>query len=187
MSSELYGSSQIDPMNNVRIIRRDGRTGKEIARIEEHNRVTKLALMGIVRMINGEFNESTPEDINNYIPKYLAIGSNRASIVNEGVTSEVTVDDAKLLDELSPRILLTQKNILENRVNNPYVKLTIKVFIPVDHYVNETIGEAGLFVKESGNNCWSRVAFTPFVKEVNEAVDITWEIKLLSIQGSQYI
>lgn len=178
--------SQIAPQINVRICRRDAKTGRIIEKREGKNRVTKLALMGIVRMINGEFNSTTPEDINDYIPKYLALGSNRAGGINPGVTSEVTVNDSKLLDEISPRILLTQKNILENRLTNPFIKLTIKVFIPVDMFVGESIGEAGLFAKKTGNNCWARIAFDPIIKNPNEVFDVTWEITVMSVGTTVY-
>lgn len=178
--------SQIAPQFNVRIRRRDAKTGRIIEERKGKNRVTKLCLMGIIRMFNGEFNNTTPEDINDYIPKYLALGSNRAGAINPGVTSEVTVNDSKLLDEISPRILLTQKNIVENRLTNPFIKLTIKVFIPVDMFVGETIGEAGLFAKESGNNCWARIAFDPLLKGANEVFDATWEITVMSVGTTVY-
>lgn len=183
---EMSCFSQIIPRFNVRVRKRDAKTGRIIEERKGKNRVTKLCLMGIIRMINGEFNNTTPEDINDYIPKYLALGSNRAGGINQGVTSEVTVNDSKLLDEISPRILLTQKNIVENRLTNPFIKLTIKVFIPVDMFVGETIGEAGLFTKNSGNNCWARIAFDPILKAANEVFDVTWEITVMSVGTTIY-
>lgn len=186
MSVDLIPSfSQILPRFNVRIIRRTA-NGRELDRREGKNRVTKLALMGIIRMINGEFTNKTPEDIDNYVPHYLALGSNSGDNINPGVTSAVTVNDSKLLHEISPRIKLTQRNIIENRETNPFIKLTIRVFIPVDQYVGETIGEAGLFTKESGNNCWARIAFEPIQKQANEVLDVTWEITVMSVGNTVY-
>lgn len=183
---ELHGGQQIAPYFNVRILKRDARTGRILEQRDRKNRVTKMALMGIVRFINGEFNETTPDDMYMYIPHYLALGSNKASTVNPGVTSEVTVNDSKLLDEISPRILLTQRNIIENIESNPYIKLTIKCYIQEDAFVDETIGEAGLFSKESGANCWARIAFDPFKKGEGEVIDVTWEITVLSVGDNKY-
>lgn len=177
--------SQILPQFNVRIIRRTA-NGREIERREGKNRVTKLALMGIIRMINGEFTNKTPEDIDNYVPHYLALGSNLGGIINPGVSSSVTVNDSKLLYEIPPRIKLTQRNIIENRETNPFIKLTIRVFVGVDDYVNQTIGEAGLFTKDSGNNCWARIAFDPIQKMSNEVLDVTWEITVMSVGNTIY-
>lgn len=186
MSIDLIPSfSQILPRFNVRIIRRTA-NGRELDRREGKNRVTKLALMGIIRMINGEFTNKTPEDIDNYVPHYLALGSNAGDNINPGVTSAVTVNDSRLLHEISPRIKLTQRNIIENRETNPFIKLTIRVFIPVDQFVGETIGEAGLFTKESGNNCWARIAFDPIQKQANEVLDVTWEITVMSVGNTVY-
>jgi len=184
---ESVQSSQLLPQINVLINKRDSKTGRILETRMVKNRVTKLALLGIVRLINGEFNNTTPLNIENYIPKYLALGSNTAEEISPGVTTEVTVNDSRLLDEiigsnnLQQRILLTQKNILENNLVNPYIKLTMKVFIPTDAFVNEVIGEAGLFTQSSGNNCWARVAFAPFTKTYNEVIDVTWDINIMSV------
>lgn len=177
---ELHSGQQIAPFINFRIIKRDAKTGKPKETRTSKNRVTKMALMGIVRMINGEFNQTTPEDMSYYIPKYLALGTNKASTINPGVTTEITVNDSKLLDELSPRILLTQRNIVENIENNPYIKLTIKCYIPESSYVGQSIGEAGLFSRNKGSNCWARISFNPILKIEEEVLDVTWEITILS-------
>lgn len=169
---------------NVRLSMRDSLTGRIKHTVEGHNRVTKSAIMGLIRFINGEFNDTTPITILDYIPRYLALGSNTAGTINPGVTSEVTVNDTKLLSEISPRIKLTQRNIIENRYTNPYIKLTIRVFIPVDQFVGENLGEAGLFTGETGNNCWARITFEPFTKEVNTVIDVTWEITIVSMESS---
>lgn len=174
---------------NVRLTKRDATTGRILHNVEGHNRVTKMAIMGIIRFCNGEFNDTTPLTILNYIPRYLALGSNTAGTINPGVTSEVTVNDSKLLSEImsdtgeNMRIKLTQRNI-ENRYTNPYIKLTIRCFIPVDRFVGEKIGEAGLFTDEIGNNCWARITFEPFTKELNTVVDVTWEITVVSMESS---
>lgn len=172
------------PNINVRLTKRDAITGKTLQTVEGHNRVTKMALMGLIRFINGEFNDTTPLTILDYIPRYLALGSNTAGAINPGVSSEVTVNDSKLLSEISPRIKLTQRNIIENRYTNPYIKLTIRVFIPVDQFVGEEIGEAGLFTSESGNNAWARITFEKMTKEANTVIDITWEITIVSMESS---
>lgn len=174
---------------NVRLSMRNKDTGEILHTVEGHNRVTKMAIMGLIRFCNGEFNDTTPLTILNYIPRYLALGSNTAGTINPGVSSEVTVNDSKLLSEILDntgkpmRIKLTQRNI-ENRYTNPYIKLTIRVFIPVDQFVGEKLGEAGLFTDTSGNNCWARITFEPFTKEMNTVVDVTWEITIVSMESS---
>lgn len=174
---------------NVRLTKRDVTTGKILHNVEGHNRVTKMAVMGLIRFINGEFNDTTPLTILNYIPRYLALGTNTAGTINPGVTTEVTVNDSKLLSEITNnvgepmRIRLTQRNI-ENRYTNPYITLTIRCFIPVDQFVGEVLGEAGLFTDETGNNCWARITFEPFTKELNTVVDVTWEITVVSMESS---
>ena len=168
---------------NVRLAMRDINTGEILHTVEGHNRVTKMAVMGLIRFCNGEFNDTTPLRILNYIPRYLALGSNIAGTINPGVSAEVTINDSKLLSEISPRIKLTQRNI-ENRYTNPYAKLIMKVFVPVDQFIGERIGEAGLFTDKMGNNCWARITFEPFVKEANTVIDVTWEITIVSMESS---
>ena len=187
MSEMIATTTMGMPNVNVRLVCRNVRTGETTRVIETHNRVLKFALYGLIRFINGEFNTSTPLQIQDYIPRYLALGSNIATGTNSGgVTSEVTVNDTRLLSELNhPRTRLTQRNIITNRYNDPYIKLTIKHYIPVTAYVGESLAEAGLFTEETGNNAWARITFDRFIKDEETVIDITWEITIVSIASEK--
>lgn len=175
------------PNVNVRMEFRNIKTGKIVNLVETHNRVTKHALLGMIRMIDGEFNSSTPFQIANYIPRYFALGSNQAlGNNNAGITTEVTVNDTRLLSEIDyPRTRLIQKNIITNRYNDPYIKLTIRHYIPNNAYVDQSLAEAGLFSDKTGNNCWARITFDRFVKDDETVIDITWEITIVSMESEK--
>lgn len=147
------------------------------------NRVTKLGIIGIVKFINGEFNDSNYEILSNYIPKYLAVGTNRPDVSVTGISTEVTVNDSRLLSEISPRILITKRNSIENQHTDEYMKLIIKCYIPSDLYVGQTIREAGLFCNSTGNNCWARIGVTDIYKEEGSVIDVTWEITIISLKS----
>lgn len=185
------------PEVNVRIEARNVHTGKVTYEIEKHNRVMKSSILTLIRVINGEFSEADDLTVNtnkrfqlyNFIPRYIAFGTNVASGSNPGVTTEVTVNDTKLLNEIkysedASRMKLTQRNIIENRLNSPYIKLIIKHYVPMTAYVNKKLGEAGLFAEATGNNLWARVTFPPFVKDEATVIDVTWEITIVSMETS---
>ena len=97
----MYLGSQLPLYQNVHIRVFNKNTGE--VRIERtcKNRVTRLMLWGIARFLSGEFNDSTPDKIYEYIPRFLALGSNQASAdaALSGVTTAVTVNDTRLLNE----------------------------------------------------------------------------------------
>lgn len=171
---------------NVTIIKRDSRTGMEIERREGHNRVCKLGLLGIIKFINGEYNpENTPLVTWDWIPRYLGVGTNIAGAGSTaGITSEVSFNDTRLLNEISPRILLPQRNTIQNRPTDPYIKLIIRHYLPNELYVGELIGEAGLFSKETGNNLWARIAFPPILKDEYNILELNWEISVISLEST---
>lgn len=172
---------------NVRITKRDKRTGRILETREGHNRCLKMQLMGIVKWLNGEFNDTQPFLLHyDWIPRYLAVGTNIASGGSgaAGVTSEVTVNDTQLLHELSPRIKLPERNKIINRSTQSYIQLIIATYLPEKDYVGETIGEAGLFSKDSGNNCLFRITFEPIVKEEDTVVEVNWTISVISLEST---
>lgn len=191
------GTSMAIPEVNVRIEARNVNTGKVTYQIEKHNRVMKSSLLTLIRVINGEFSEADDITVNtnkrfqlyNFIPRFIAFGSNVATGSNPGVTTEVTINDTKLLSEINyskdaSRMKLTQRNIIENNLYTPYIKLIIKHYVPVTAYVNEKIAEAGLFTEETGNNLWARVTFPTFTKDEATVIDVTWEITIVSMETS---
>lgn len=189
-------NSQFNLGVNVYIKRRERKTGKVLETRFVKNRVTKMMLIGIARYLNGEFNETSPDKIEEYIPRYLAFGTNTAGLsgVNYGVTSTVTVNDAKLLDELKSdsgsnmRIWIGSRefNKISSVSSGPYVRLTINAYVQSNLYDNVVIAEAGLFAKQTGNNCLARVAFDSITKTKNDVLDVTWEITILSVGTTVY-
>lgn len=78
---------------------------------------------------------------------------------------------------------MTQRNVITNRYNDPYIKLTIKHYIPVTAYVGESIAEAGLFTDKTGNNAIARITFDRFIKDEETVIDVTWEITIVSMES----
>lgn len=188
-------SSQSNIAVNVYIKRRDKKTRKILETRLAKNRVTKMMLIGIARYLNGEFNETSPDQIIEYIPRYLALGTNVAGDAdNSGVKSIVTVNDARLLNEVMSdsgsnlRIWIGSRefNKITSVSSGPYVRLTINSYIQSNTFDNVAIGEAGLFAKQSGNNCLARVAFDSVTKTENDVLDVTWEITILSVGTTVY-
>lgn len=185
---------------NVCVTKRDKKTGRILQQEKGHNRCLKQTLLGIAKYLNGEFNPTQPlvnaenpsyrlED--DWIPSYLGIGTNMGSYnTGAGVTNVVTVNDTKLLSEISPRMRLPERNKLIARNEQSYVQLVINTYLPDELYINERIGECGLFAQETGNNCLFRICLAePIVKEVDTVVEIMWTISIVSIdsQNSPYV
>ena len=198
--ADMYLGSQLPLYQNVHITVRNKKTGK--IRIERSckNRVTRLMLWGIARFLAGEFNDSTPDKIYEYIPRYCALGSNRPSnLETTKVTTSVTVDDSRLLNEYKvltsnrssepvKRINIQgrQHNKTTTRFTDSFVKLSFSVYVSSSRFDGLEIGEAGLFSKEYDDNCLARVVFSPFQKRENEVIDIQWDITLLSYGTTKY-
>lgn len=191
----LSRSNQFDiPFNvTIRVVNKKNNT--VIDTIRKSNRVTKLALMGLIKFTNGEFNPSSPDFMyltQKYIPRYLALGTNVATEINEGVSSMVDVNDAKLLSEIvdkvtgdNLRIKLTQRNQIINRYTDPYMKLVIRCYIPETMFNGEIIREAGLFTDSTGNNCWARIVLPKPVSKTEDIVlDVVWELTFISLEST---
>lgn len=171
---------------NVRVRKINRYTGHEIERREGHNRCLKMQLMGIVKWLNGEFNDTQPFLLHyNWIPRYLGVGTNIATADTPGgITSEVSINDARLLDEISPRIKLPDRNKIVNRSTQNYIQLIISTYLPEEYYIDESIGEAGLFSGETGNNCLFRITFDPIVKDVDSIIEVNWTISVISVEST---
>lgn len=138
--------------------------------------------------MNGEFNESAPFLLGaDWIPRYLGVGTNIATYENvEGnsVGTEVNVNDTRLLSEISPRMKLPERNTIVNRSTQRYVQLVISSYLPSEYYNNEVIAEAGLFSKESGNNCLFRIVFDGINKTEDSVIEVDWTISVISIESN---
>ena len=198
--SDMFVGSQAPMYQNVCITRRS-KTGKILEQRTAKNRITKLMLFGICKFLLGHFNDSSPDKIYEYIPRYLALGTNTpgpdANIA--GVTTVSSVNDARLLNEITQssttgasesvkRVWIAERNMckLNSKFSDPLMKVSIKTYISSNHYDGVSIGEAGLFSKEKDNNCLARVCFSPIVKNPDEVLDIQWDITLLSYGETKY-
>lgn len=197
----MYLGSQAPLYQNVRVRCIDPITGKCRVERTAKNRITRLMLWGISKFLSGEFNDSTPDIIYEYIPRYLAFGTNTPGSNSEaaGVTSIVTVNDTQLMNEITmasstgettsvKRISIQSRQHMKTstRFTDPFVKLSLMIYVSSHQFDNMEIGEAGLFTKEQGNNCVARVVFAPFQKKSDEVIEICWDITLLSYGTTKY-
>ena len=185
---------------NVCVTKRDKKTGRILQQEKGHNRCLKQTLLGIAKYLNGEFNPTQPlsneqnlsyrlED--DWIPSWLAVGTNIGDYDSgAGVTSVVSINDTKLLGEISPRMRLPERNKLIARNEQSFVQLVINTYLPDELYIGERIAECGLFAQETGNNCLFRICLAePILKEVDTVIEIMWTISIVSIdsQNSPYV
>lgn len=198
--SDMFVGSQAPLYQNV-YIRRRTKSGKILEERFAKNRVTRLMLYGIGKFLLGHFNNSSPDKIYEYIPRYLALGTNTpgsdASVA--GVTTISSVNDTRLLNEIKQlnttgetqsvkRIWIAERNMckINTKFSDPFIKVSIKAYISSKNYDGMSIGEAGLFSKEQDNNCLARVCFSPILKNEGEVLDIQWDITLLSYGETKY-
>ena len=114
----------------------------------------------------------------------MALGTNLAAYDSgTGVTSIVDINDTKLLNEISPRLALPERNIIINKSTQAYVQLVISTYIPDSLYNGQTIREAGLFSKATGNNCLFRITFDDITKTEDIVLEVNWTITIISIDS----
>ena len=173
---------------NVKLTKRNKNTGRVLETRQGHNTCLKMQLMGLVKWMNGEFNESQNFlQCNEWIPRYLGVGTNVGTYENvEGNTvgTEVNINDTRLLSEISPRVKLPERNTIINRSTQRYVQLVISSYLPSEYYNGETIAEAGLFSKESGNNCLFRIVFDGINKTEDSVIEVDWTISVISVEST---
>ena len=111
-----YGKSGEDLYIKVPIgtIVRDAKTNKIIKEIDKHNRVTRLPLFTLLRIINGEFTQCDRTTVitnplfrlSNFVPSYIAFGHGNKA---------VDINDMALEDEIdSPRMLISKSRTIQN-------------------------------------------------------------------------
>lgn len=175
-------AGMVFPETNVNIKIRDGKTNKIIKEIDKHNRVTRLPLFTLLRVINGEFTQCDRTTVttnplfrlSNFVPSYIAFGHGN---------KEVDINDMKLEDEISqPRMWISKSRTIQNYYEANYITIVFKHFVPMSTYVGETLSEAGLFCTETGDSLFARVTFDPIKKDDSTVIDITWSITIQIIQ-----
>lgn len=196
--SDMFLGSQTPLYQNVCIKRRN-KNGKILEERFAKNRITRLMLYGIGKFLLGHFNDSTPDKIYEYIPRYLALGTNTVDASNQysGVTKSSSVNDTRLLNEIITssttgkslnRVYIAERNMckLNTKFTDSFIKVSIKTYISSTDYDGMSIGEAGLFSKEKDNNCLARVCFPNITKNPGEVLDIQWDITLMSYGQTLY-
>ena len=171
---------------NVRIRSLDKKTGRVLAERQGHNRCLKMQLLGLVKWLNGEFNPSQSYLISyDWIPRYLGVGTNVATggDAPSTVTTQVNINDTRLLNEISPRVKLPERNKVVNKSSQSYIQLIISTYLPEDQYNGQTIAEAGLFSEPTGNNCLFRITFEDIPKTEDSVVEVTWTISVISVDS----
>lgn len=171
---------------NVNIVQRDSKTGRIITQRQGHNRCLRMTLLGITKWLNGEFNPSQPYLISyDWIPRYLGVGTNVSSggDAPTSVTSSVKINDTRLLNEISPRMKLPERNKIINKSSQSYIQLVISTYLPEEYYNDQTIAEAGLFSQATGNNCLFRITFDGIKKTRDSVVEVTWTISIISVDS----
>lgn len=189
--SDMFLGSQAPLYQNV-CIRRRNKNGKILEERFAKNRITRLMLYGIGKFLLGQFNDSTPDKIYEFIPRYLALGSNQTTAKNQysGIGLTPSVNDSALLDEFDEfsRIYIAERNMckLNTKFTDPFIKVSIKTYVSSTDYDGKSIGEAGLFSKEHDSNCLARVCFPNITKNPGEVLDIQWDITLMSYGQTTY-
>lgn len=187
----MLPDSQMCIFSNVHIKLKNRINHRVIKEYNYKNRITKYALSGIASMIKGEFNDiSSYINIDEYVPKYLALGTNIAGEdSNVTVTGNVTANDTMLLNEITAngsllRVRLEDVKRNDSSLQNDYIRISYRTLVTSGLVKSdERIQELGLFTNNTDkyNGLWARVTTSePITIPDNSALDITWDIVLAS-------
>lgn len=182
---------------NVKIIRKSS-DGTLINETAVKNRVLKeYGLYSYCRFLLGSFNNGSIWDYKQYVPKYLAVGTNDLPLTGApGTDTAVKVTDISLFHEIDDcavtgepiennRIKLSRANFISDNEEDPYLKIQYEAYIPEDRFVGCEIGEMALMTMPTGWNAYARITgFDPFVKGEREVILVIWEITIVSIESS---
>lgn len=182
---------------NVKILRKSS-DGTIIHETAVKNRVLKeYGLYSYVRFILGSFNNNSIWDYKQYVPKYLAVGSNKAPLTGApGTETAVKVSDLSLFHEINDcdvtgepieknRIKLNRGNFVSDNEEEPFLKVQYEAYIPEDRFVGCEIGELALMTMPTGWNAYARITgFEPFTKGKHEVVQVIWEITIISVEST---
>lgn len=182
---------------NVKIIRKSS-DGTLINETAIKNRILRTyGLYSYCRFLLGSFNNGSIWDYKQYVPKYLAVGTNDLPLTGApGTDTAVKVTDISLFHEIDDcavtgepiennRIKLSRANFISDNEEDPYLKIQYEAYIPEDRFVGCEIGEMALMTMPTGWNAYARITgFEPFVKHEREVIVIIWEITIVSIESS---
>lgn len=180
---------------NVRVFQINS-DGSLVRDFSVKNRVLKtFGLYSYIRFILGSFSNGSLVDKQQYVPKYLAVGSNKDGLTGAPGTETATqvtdislyheLTDEKLLSEGKKRIKLNRANYIEDEEEGSYIKIQYEAYIPEDIYVGQTIGEMALMTMSEGWNAYARITgFEPFIKEAGTVIQVIWEISIVSVEST---
>ena len=182
---------------NVKILRKSS-DGSIIGETAVKNRILReYGVYSYIRFILGSFKNNSIYDFEQYIPKYLAVGSNKAPLTGApGTTTSVQFSDMSLFHELDDttttgesieknRIKLNRANYISDNDDDTYLKIQYEAYIPENRFVGQEIGELALMTMPTGWNAYARVTgFPSFVKQPGEVIQIIWEISVISVESS---
>lgn len=195
MGGDTVNSTQMGMYTNVHIIRHNMKKGGIIQQINVKNKITSYGLTSIAKLLNGDFTNITLEELNLYIPNYVAVGtidkdaSDSAIHENENYSTVSYIDRALRSEYLTEgtnakqRLPIVQKNTLFAQ-NESFVTIELKSYIMEDQMVGYNIRELGVFADLEGSTCFARVVLpegSMFVKEAGDVVDIVWKIIVASV------
>lgn len=180
---------------NIRVLRTDGTMVRETA---VKNRVLReYGIYSYIRFILGSFNNDSLWDYKQYVPKYLAVGSNVAPLTGApGTETAVKFTDISLFHEIDDtsvtgepiennRIKLNRANYVSDSDEDDYLKVQYEAYIPENRFVGHEIGELALMTDKVGWNAYARVTgFPSFVKQPGEVIQVIWEITVISVESS---
>lgn len=183
--------------SNVRILQK-AVNGNLLTDLAVKNRVLRdYGVYSYIRFLLGSFDNGSIWDKQQYVPKYLAVGSNQQPLTGAPGTDTVVkftdtslfheLDDSAVTGELpeNNRIKLNRGNYVEDNTEDGYIQIQYEAYIPEDRFVGETIGELALMTQKTGWYAYARVSgFEPFIKTEGSVVQIIWTITVKSIESS---
>ena len=185
-------NTQLYAFSNVHLKLYNKKNHRLIKEVHKKNTITKYTLNGIASMLKGEFNDTNYIQINKFVPKYVALGTNTTS-GNENITvnTYVTVNDDSLYGEILKngkpnRVRLEQASRIDNVSTNEFVKIRFKTLVMagvVDY--NANIQELGLFVDNTNikGGLFARITTEPITIPENSVLDVQWDVVLTSSTG----
>lgn len=185
-------TTQMGMYANVHIIRHNMKKGGIVQHINAKNKITSYGLTSIAKMLNGDYVYVSPDEINLYVPNYVAVGTVDNDITdNSSIHGSYSVQytdralraEYFVTDNVRQRLPIVQKNTTFAQ-NESFVTLEMKSYIMEDQMVNYNIREIGLFTDSDGNTCIARVILpenSMFIKEAGDVVDIIWKIVVASV------
>ena len=184
----MFSDSQLYTFSNVHLKiynKRNKRTLREI------HKKTKFALNGIAAMLKGEFNDTNYNAINNYVPKYLALGTNNPDNSPPGVnvSTSVSVNDTCLCSEYTKNDKLVRirlEDVKREKDSGDYVRIRFRTMVTSGTIpYNTIIQELGLFVDNYNltSGLFARIATEPILIPENSVLDVTWDVVIASSIG----